>query len=153
MRRLILIFTLLSAFAMVSFAQPNDKGKPKKDHEKMKKELLDFKMKYLAEEMDLKGDQKEKFFELYKNLEEQRGAIYRPVTEMRRKLKHDKNASEADYQKMTEAINTANAESAEIEKKYDEKFSEFLSQKQLFKLKEGEQSFREKLQEMRHHKK
>lgn len=153
MKRLILILSLLVGFVMVSSAQPHGKGKPEKDHEKMKKELMEFKMKYLADEMDLKDDQKQEFFELYQSLEEQRGAIYRPVMEMRRKLKHDKNATEADYQKVTDAMNTANAESAELEKKYDEKFSEFLSQKQLYKLKEAEKSFREKLQEMRRHKK
>ena len=43
----------------------------------------------------------------------------------------------------------AKEKDAELSKKYDDKFSKFLSPKQLYKMKEAEESFRRKMQEMR----
>ena len=49
-------------------------------------------------------------------------------------------------------MNRAKAEDAAIEKSYDEKFSQFLSQKQIYKMKTAENEFRKKMQEMRNKK-
>ena len=126
--------------------------KPDKDRAKMMKEVQEFKMKYLAQEMDLKGEQQKKFFELYSEMNEKRAACYKTVRKIEKKIKDKDDATEEDYQEATEAMRKANEESAEIEKAYDEKFSEFLSQKQLYKMKEAEQEFRKKMEEMRHNK-
>lgn len=118
--------------------------------EKMFREVREFKMKYLAQEMDLTDEQKPRFFELYEEMCHKRDDCFKTAKELERKLKKGgKDASEEDYQKATEAMNQANAEAAEIEKNYNEKFSEFLSQKQIYKLKEAEHSFRSRLEEMK----
>ena len=44
----------------------------------------------------------------------------------------------------------AKEKDAEIEKKYDAIFSEFLTSKQVYKMKDAEEKFRNKMHEMRH---
>lgn len=153
MKRYLAIFIMLvSGVAMIS-AHPHDEGVDKDKRAKMIKEFRDFKMKYLAKEMDLTESQKQKFFELYEQLENKRDELYRPVMEQERKLRKDKDATEADYESVMEAKNKANLKISELEKNFDAEVSEFLSSKQIYKMKEGEKSFRQKLEEMRHNRK
>ena len=44
---------------------------------------------------------------------------------------------------------SAKAKDAEISKRYEEKFAKLLTPKQRYKLKDAEESFRKKMQEMR----
>ena len=81
-----------------------------------------------------------------------RFAVMKAARRLERKVKKNENATEDDYKAVTEAINKAKADEASIEKEYDAKFSTFLSQKQIFKMKSAEDSFRKKLEEMRHKK-
>lgn len=148
MKKISFILILLLTGICNVFAQ-DDHAK----REKMFKEVREFKMKYLAQEMDLNEAQKKKFFEIYEEMDRSRQSCYREAIKMDRKLKQDKDASEADYQKVTEAYNKANTEWSEKEKLYNEKLSEFLSQKQIYEMREAENSFRAKLDEMRHNKK
>lgn len=144
---LILFFLLTGVFSLS--ADPHD-GKSRED--KMK-EMLEFKMKYLAQEMDLKGDQRKEFFKIYKEMADEKRDASREADNLARKIKKEgDNASEEDYQKLTAAMNEAQTKTAAIDKKYDEKFSEFLSSKQIYKMKEAEKAFRKKLEDMRHKK-
>lgn len=149
MKKIYLFLMLLFVGVGMAFAHDKDSGK----REKMFKEVQEFKMKYLAQEMDLSELQKKKFFEVYEEMTQAKQECYGPALKLKYKLKHEKNASEEEYQKVTEAFNTANARWAEKEKNYDEKFSEFLTQKQIYKMKEGEVSFKAKLEEMKHNRK
>lgn len=153
MKRFFIAGVLMILAISVAMASPHDEEKEKGKRDKMMKELQEFKMKFLADEMGLNESQKKKFFELYQSMEEKKGEILKPVWKMERELKKEKNPSEQDYQKVTEAKKKANVECSELDRIYDEKFSEFLTQKQIYKLKEGEKSFREKLEEMRHKRK
>lgn len=149
MKKISLIIFLF--FAGISFAFSQDEDPVKR--EKMMKEVQEFKMKYLAQEMDLSEVQKKKFFELYEEMSESKKECYQEAVVMDRRLKGDKNASEEDYQQVRNAFNDANAKWAVTEKEYDEKFSEFLSQKQIYEMKEAENSFRAKFEEMKHNRK
>ena len=146
MRKLGFLILMIIVALPPLYAGDDDSAKK----EKMFKEMREFKMKYLAKEIDLSDAQKQKFFELYDEMSNQRDACYREVRKMEKKLKKDgKDATEEDYQNVTAALNKANAAAAEIEKTYNDKFAEFLSPKQIYKLKEAEKTFREKLEEMR----
>ena len=149
MKRLWILFTLIIAVSAVSFAQ--DENPVKK--ERMFREVQEFKMKYLAQEMDLSEVQKKKFFELYEEMSESKKECYQDAMVLDRKIKQEKDPTEEDYQEVRNAFNQANANWADIEKQYDEKFSEFLSQKQIYKMREAEVSFREKFEEMKHSRK
>lgn len=149
MKRICLMLMFLLSVTLGIYAQEEDPVKK----EKMFKDVLEFKMKYLAQEMDLSEVQKKKFFELYEEMIQSKKECYHSAMKMDRKLKHDKNASEEEYQHVTLAFDKANAEWSEIEKSYNEKFSEFLTQKQIYKMREAEKSYREKVGEMKQNRK
>lgn len=150
MKKVILFILLLTGcFSFSVFAQDEDPVK----REKMMREVQEFKMKYLAQEMDLSELQKKEFFELYSEMSESKKECYHEAVKMDRQLKGDKNASEEEYQQVRNAFNQANSNWAAIQQEYDAKFAQFLSEKQLYKMKEAESNFRQKLQEMKHKRK
>lgn len=149
MKKLLLIlFFFVGCFSVVS-AQ----GRHGKNHDKMFEEIQEFKMKYLAQEMELKDDQKEQFFKLYDEMCAKRFEVMKPAWQLEKSLKKNHSATEEQYQEAAEAMTKAKEQCAAIEKQYNEKFSTFLSQKQIFKMKEAEDEFRKKMQEMRQNKK
>lgn len=123
-----------------------------KSREQIRTEIREFRMKYLAQEMDLNEDQKQKFFELYNEMWDKRFDCYKEVQTLEQGLKKNEGATESDYQAVTDAMNKARVEDAAIEKQYDEKFAQFLTPKQIYKMKEAENEFRKKMSEMRHKK-
>lgn len=146
------IFLLMMFSAMgiaLSFAQTDDQNKI----DRRIKEVQEYKMKYIAQEMELSEAQKKKFFEVYQEMNTAKFNCYKDAVNMDRNLRQDKNATEQDYQQVTEAFNKANDEWAQYEKTYNEKFSEFLTQKQIYKMREAENSFRAKFEEMKHNRK
>lgn len=146
-----LLLSLICFFSVFAASADNDKEK----RIQMFKEIQEFKMKYLAKEMGLDDAQKQKFFELYDEMTAKKQECMKNARKLERQLKKLEKPTEADYQAATQAMTKARAEDAAIEKAYAEKFSTFLTQKQIFKMKEGEESFRKKLEEMRqknHHK-
>lgn len=143
--KLILIIAAL-ALALPSFAQKNH---DKKDHSTKRKEMLEFKLKYLADEIDLKEDQKKQFNELYTQMEAERRAVFKRIKQAEKSISDKKDATEADYEKATIEINNARAEISRIDAKYDAKFAKFLTKKQLYKLKEAENKYIEKVRNCR----
>lgn len=147
---ILIICGIVSANAAVSFDYPSPDGKSK---EEVFREIQEFKLKYLAQEMDLKDDQKKPFFDLYEEMSKKRMSAMNNARSIEKKVKKKKDASEADYQAVTEAWNKAREEDAAITREYDGKFSKFLSQKQIYKLKSAEDSFRKKMEEIHHKRK
>lgn len=145
-KHLLLLLSLVIGCTFTSFSQNHDGKKG----ENMRKELREFKVKFIAQEIDLKDDQKERFVELYNEMTDKRFEAMHDAWKMDRDLRKKENATEAEYQAVTDAMTKARAKDAAIEQSYDEKFSKFLSQKQIFKMKEAEEEFRKKMSEMRH---
>ena len=144
-------FLLMLFLSAVGLAFAQDENPVKR--EKMFRDVQEFKMKYLAQEMDLSEAQKKKFFELYEEMNQSKKECYQEAVVMDRRLKENKEATDEDYQEVRNAFSQANTNWAEIEKQYDDKFSEFLSQKQIYEMKEAENSFRAKFDEMKHSRK
>jgi len=111
---------------------------------------MEFKLKFLAQEMELKGDQKEKFVATYTSMMDEKKKIFLEIKALEKKINENENATEEEYETVSEAISNAKIRIAEIESKYDEKFSKFLSSKQIFKMKSAEDKFRDKMNQMRH---
>ncbi|MCM1153110.1 MAG: hypothetical protein NC328_05605 [Muribaculum sp.] len=146
MRKFILLFLILLGSVTVGYAQKSNHGK---NHGK---EVLEFKLKYLAQEMDLNEDQQPKFFEFYTRMNNEKFALFKELRQLERKIK-DGKATEAEYEAYSKASANAKIKIAEIDKSYEAKFSQFLSAKQLYKLKEAEETFRKKMREMHHKRK
>ncbi len=143
MKKFLLLFLFLISFCGYSFAS----GDSKHDHhEKMFKEIQEYKIKFLAQEMNLKDAQKEKFAEIYAQYNEALGKNFREIRKLEKQL-NDKS-SEEDYKKITEKITEFKTRNLELEKEYDAKFSTFLTSKQIYLMKEAQEKFRKKMHEM-----
>lgn len=146
MIRYILVSILICLAGVFSVsAKQNDE----KSRKQMFQELQEFKMNYLSQEMGLNAEQKEKFCKVYDEMTRKRMECMKCARKLERELKKKENPSEADYKAVTEAMGKARAEDAEIEKTYSKKMEGFLTQKQIFKMKEAEESFRQKMEKMR----
>ena len=149
----LVIALMIGIFPIFSQETSNSDKRPDVKKEKMLREGQQLKMKFLAQEMELKEDQKKEFFKLYNSLCEKKREAYKEAEELNQKLKETPDATEDDYKKAREAEEKAHEKAKEIDKEYDVKFADFLSQKQLFKMKEAEKEFRNKMQEMKLNKK
>ena len=143
---LLLLFTIL--LSVPSFAQ-----KQRSDDDSKRKEMMEFKLKFLGDEMGLNDAQRKQFNELYTQMESERRAVYKKIKSAENFINENKNASEADYEKARKDISNAKSQMAQIEQNYYNKFVKFLSQKQLYKLKEAEEKFKETMQKVRNKKK
>lgn len=148
MKKLFLLFTLLVVAIAPVFAQ--GKGQDK-DHKAMRKEIMDFKIKFLAQEMELNEEQQKKFNTLYRQMSEEKGVVFHELHALKKKI--GKDANDAEYEAYTRAASEAKEKEAEIDRRYDAKFAEFLSAKQIYKMKAAEEKFRQKMHEMRGKKK
>lgn len=148
MRKYVLILAMSLFLIFPAIAQKSEN----KSKEDMRKELHEFKLKYLAQEMDLNDDQKKPFFDIYEQLVNERREVRKTFRHSQKKLKNSKNLSNADYEAINKDLTAAKEKETLIEKKYDEKFSKFLSAKQIFKMKEAEEKWRAKMKEMRNQK-
>ncbi|MDE5877452.1 MAG: Spy/CpxP family protein refolding chaperone [Muribaculaceae bacterium] len=145
MKKYLLLTLILIATCGLASAQDRcDKSK-----DEMFREVKEFKMKFLAQELKLSDEQCRPFFDLYSAQMDERHKLWEPAMELERKVKKDPNASEADYNAVSEAINKAKSGEAELEGRYDEKFRKILTPKQIYELKDAENRFREKMREMR----
>lgn len=153
MKRFLLLTLVLLASSAVMFAQHKG-GKHKED---MFKEIKEFKLRYLAQELELPEDECQEFFVLYSQEMDERHKVWDPVMSLQRKAREGK-ATDEEYEQLSEAMNAAKSADAEIEARYDARYKKILTPKQIYKLKEAEETFREKMREMksknpRHHKK
>ena len=143
---LLLLLLVLSPFAL--FAQKKAHRGP---DPKMFKEIQEYKVKFLAQEMELNDDQKARFAELYTKMSEEKRKNFENMMRLEKQLKE--NASEAEYKDVSDQIVDSRIRDAQIEKEYDAKFAKFLSRKQIYKMKAAEEKFRKKMREMHHKKK
>ena len=138
-----LILILLSLLTIpVSLAQD------KKDRAKMMEELQQFKIDYIAKEMDLSEKEKSEFIPLYKEYDKQRRQAGAEAWRYERELKKNKNASEADYKKLSELQLKAREKDNEIVKDFDSKLEKNFSAKQIYIMHQAESKFFEKMKEM-----
>lgn len=142
-------YLLLIVLCICSMAAMGQGKKCHKPTPAQEREFREFKMKYLAQEIELREDQRERFFELYDKMMAEKRQIMCKVPEMERQLKERNNVSDEEYDKFQEVLNESRTKDLEIDKKYDAEFSKFLSKKQLFKFKQAEAHFRDKMREMR----
>lgn len=147
-----ILLMLLMIIGCLSTAAAQGHG-GKKQHDNMFAEIQEFKMKFLAQEMELKDDQKEQFFQLYDEMSRKKWECMAPAWKLERAVKKNAAATELDYQEAAAAMTKAKEECSAIDRQYDEKFATFLTQKQIFKMNSAEDEFRKKMQEMKQNKK
>lgn len=141
------------ALSILIFLPASSQNNGKKSREEMRREFKEFKIKFIAQEIEVGPTQMKEFTELYSQLEDERGKLFETTHKLEKSVKKNKEATEADYQKLNKAINDTKIKDAEISSRYDEKFSKILTPRQVVKMKDAEESFRRKMHEMRHNRK
>jgi hypothetical protein len=143
MKKIIILLIAILTVSATGFSQKSS------DKEAKLKELKEFKMKYLAQEMGLKEDQQQHFFELYQQMQNEKKDAISDAAKLKKKVQEDKNVNDKDYDKASQAWADAKIKEGEIDKKYESKFKEFLTSKQIFKMKEAEEAFHKKMRQLR----
>ena len=69
-------------------------GNGRKSRAEMKKEFKEFKMKFIAQEVDLQDDQQKQFFELYEQMSDERMQVFEQTRRLERKVKKDPQATD-----------------------------------------------------------
>lgn len=146
MKKILLMLAMVVAAVFSIQAQCPDRPDPK-----MLKQIQEYKIKFLAQEMELKADQKEKFVELYQKFSAERHANFEKMRACEATLKN--NPSDADYKSASDAMADLRVKDAALEKKYDKEFAKFLTHKQIYLMKQGEEKFRRKMTDMHHKRK
>lgn len=144
MKRFLLILITLISLTPAALAEPKDEPTAE-----MLKELQEFKVKYLTQEMDLPADKQSEFTKLYMQYENERSALFRDLHKRFRSMCKIQTPSDAEYMSAAESMSTAKAREGELEKKYFNKFKIILTPKQLYNMKRAEGKFDRKLDEMR----
>lgn len=141
------IYTLLIILIASFVPAYGQKEKPKSKME-MRKEIRAFKINYLAQEMELTQEQKEQFKVLYDRMSAERWKLFKEARIMEHRVKKNPAATEAEYQAAANAMTEAKNKDADLMKKYDAEYAKFMSAKQIFKLKEAEQEFDQRMRKM-----
>lgn len=144
MKRILAILIAVAVGAVCFTGAAQKKGGPGKG-----KEVLEFKIKYLAQEMNLNTDQTRQFSDLYTKMTDEKFRVFQEVKAHEKKLKSDPNASDAEYEQVNNMMINARLKEAEIEKNYDAKFAKFLSKKQIYQMKQSEFKFRKRMHDLK----
>lgn len=148
MKKTILLFFMMVTVSLGAVAQ--NKGC---DREAKEKEFKEFKIKFLADQLNLKGDVRQKFNAVYGEYENERRVLFKKKKEIEKSIKNGKKVTEAEYDRANKELNDIKTQSAALEKTYDEKFSKFLSKEQIFNLKKSEEKFKENMRDLKEKKK
>ena len=131
----IFLFLFIFLCSISSFAQGNQKRNFDKEAYLAKRNA------FIMAEMGLTPEEAAAFIPLCNELHQKMYEAGRRCRKLSRELKHNKNASDADY---LEAINEAveaDMRVAELERDYYKKFKEVLPPKKLYKYKDAEMKF------------
>lgn len=140
------IFTIL--FLTLILCIPAVNAQAKEPSAEMLKELQEFKIKYLIQEVEIPADKQAEFTKIYTQYDQERNALFHQIYTKCRAVRKNASPSEAEYLGAAEAMATAKAKEGDLEKSYFQQLKTILSPKQLYKMKHAEKKFDRKLKEM-----
>lgn len=138
-KQILILFSLILSLA--AFAQKGGNWEAKI------KEIQEYKIQYLIQEMDLPSDKQAEFTRLYTAYDNARTALFRSFMQQDKAMKAKENPSEADYAEAAQAMATAKLREGELENSYYLQFKQMLTPKQLYNMKRAENRFEHKLRE------
>lgn len=140
----------LLIFFALTLCTPSALAEPKEDHTaEMLKELQEFKIKYLIQEMDLSADKQAEFTKVYTQYENERAVLFHELHHKFKSIHKKSTPTDNEYMGAAESMAMAKAREGELEKKYFNRLKTILSPKQLYLLKRAERKFDRKLSEQR----
>ena len=142
--RYLLPMMLMIIAASVSAQGPGRPGS--KDREKWNHEIRQAKIEFISRELELKGQTKEQFQKLYEKMDKEITDLNEQTHTMSRNLrKKGKEATSLEYEKAAEAKFELKGRENVIEMKYYKEFKQTLTPEQLFRIKDLERKFNQKL--------
>lgn len=148
MKKLYIILTLLLLALLPGSISAQTKGGDAKSRKEMRQEMEDFKMKFFAQEMELQGETKEKFFELFRKYSDEMCAGFRQRRKAEKKLKGIEKPTDEDYAEVQKETRNAREREAAAETSFQTECAKILTPKQQFKLQEAQEKFRQKMIEL-----
>lgn len=148
MRRLLLIFSIILLSISGTNLQAQDKKGDKPRHE-MRREMQEYKMKFLAKEMGISGEKQAKFFEAYIAFAKTQDALFEEMRKARNTLERKSNPADADYESFRKTQNSVKDRETAADAEYRKALDKILTPRETFLLQEGENKFREKMQELK----
>ena len=82
--RKIYILLLALIFALPAFSQ---KSQSREKREDMRREMHEFKMKFIAQEIELQESQQKRFFEVYDRMWAERGKLFKATRGIEKRLR------------------------------------------------------------------
>lgn len=151
MRHIFLTILFLASALANAYAQGNAK---KADFGQWMDDMRQVKVEFVAKELNLSPQQKEKFAPIYDALNKELGKLMRETRALERSVREKGSAAtDLEYDKATEAMFEMKGKEAEIEKKYFTQLKSVLTKQQLFNLPKAERKFgRELMKQHRAHK-
>lgn len=120
--------------------------KAKPTPEEWRKEMQQHKTSYIARELDLSEEQKEKFVPLYDEMCGKLDEVSDNIRSLEKQVKNmGPSASDADYDKASQSLFNQRLQEGKIESSYYTKFANILSSKQLYQFKAAERKFYRKV--------
>ena len=136
-----ILITLLLAIAIVTAASSQDKREAK-----WMDDMRQVKVEFVAKELNLTKQQKEKFTPIYDAMTRETGKLMRETRALEKSVRKKGNAAtDLEYEKATEAMVECKGKECEIEKKYYGQLKTVLSKRQMFELPRAERKFAREL--------
>ena len=142
------ITALIICIVVGSLSLMADGPRNRANREQWYNNMIQTKIDYLAKQMSLTPQQKEKFEKSYRDMSNETSRLARDTRSLERQVSKKANPSDLEYEKAAEAITEFKAKEGAIELKYFNQFKTFLNKKQLFQLKLAENKWMDEL--MRH---
>ncbi|MBD5230663.1 MAG: hypothetical protein HDS66_00630 [Bacteroidales bacterium] len=139
----ILLCLLAISPALAADKADNDASK----REQQRRELIDFKIKYLIKEVDIPADKQAEFERLYRKMEDERLSLFREV--YRKAKSASKSSTDAEILAASDMIASTKQREGAMELKYYQEFKKLLTPRQLLNLKRAEDRFNRKVMETR----
>ena len=135
----IFFITFVACSVVFSFSAHAQSGKQHRNFDR--EAFFAKKNAFITAEMGLTPEEAASFIPLCNELQEKMFEAGRECRKLSKDLKHNENATDADYLKVIDECVSVNMRQAQLEKEYYEKFKKILSPKKLYRYKRAEGKF------------
>lgn len=135
----IFFITFVACSVVFSFSAHAQSGKQHRNFDR--EAFFAKKNAFIMAEMGLTPEEAASFIPLCNELQEKMFEAGRECRKLSKDLKHNENATDADYLKVIDECVSVNMRQAQLEKEYYEKFKKILSPKKLYRYKRAEGKF------------
>ena len=144
--RILLILTVIFGSINI-YAQTNKPAKSKSRSEWFN-EMSRYKAQFIASELKLSEEQKQKFVAAYEKMENESAKTAREARKMEKEVREKgDNATDLELEKAAEALTELKLKQARTEQVYFQQFKSILTPRQLFNLSSAERKFTRKIME------